>query len=87
MGEMELFSRILGKHLRLQRNMKELTLEKLAERTNIDDKHLGKIERGEKMPSSYTLFKLYNGLDIKVDVLFHKIQKDMDDYHHESDEY
>jgi ribosome-binding protein aMBF1 (putative translation factor) len=54
----ELFAKVLGKHLRLRRMMKGMSLEDLAELANLDNKNLGRIERGTISPMSQTLFKI-----------------------------
>lgn len=38
--------------------------EKLAEKANLDANNIGRIERGERAPTSITLFKLIYALDI-----------------------
>lgn len=53
--EKELFTSILGKHIREKRLEKNFTLNRVAYETNIDEKHLGRLERGEKEPGAYTL--------------------------------
>lgn len=68
MNEIELFKEIIGKHIRAKRLELEFTLEDLAQLASIDDKHLGRIERGEKLPSSYTLSKLQIALSLNSDI-------------------
>lgn len=51
----QLFTQILGKHIRYKRQAQQLTLAQLAEDINMDDKHLSRIENGEKCPNAYTL--------------------------------
>ena len=46
-----------------------LTIEKLAERANITDNFLGKIERGEGMPSLPTIDSIACALDVSIDFL------------------
>jgi transcriptional regulator with XRE-family HTH domain len=75
--EKDLFKEVLGKYLKLKRYMKDLTLEELAELTNLDDKHIGKIERGEKLPSSHTLYKLSISLNISIDALFLEVTEEL----------
>lgn len=64
----EEFKKILGKHIRRRRQELNLTIEELSLRTDIDDKHLGRIERGEKLPNSFTLAKLQLILNLNSDV-------------------
>jgi len=75
--DIELFKEELGKQIRKQRISKELTLEQLSEQANIDDKHLGKIERGIKQPSAHTLFKLFQAIDMSVDDQFFKVLEEL----------
>ncbi|MDX8361153.1 MULTISPECIES: helix-turn-helix transcriptional regulator [Bacillaceae] len=77
MEERENFGKAVGKYVRLRRFSKELTLEDLAEITDLDDKNLGKIERGEKIPTTFTLYKLHKGLDMSVDRLFEHVTAEL----------
>jgi len=63
----DLFVTILGKHIRRKRKEKNFTLEELAQKVNIDDKHLGRLERGEKEAGAYTLGLLQITLDLNSD--------------------
>lgn len=65
--EKDLFLTILGKHIRRKRKQRQLTLEELAEEINGNDKHLGRLERGEKEASSYTLALIQIALDLNSD--------------------
>ena len=51
-----------------------LTIEKLAERANITDNFLGKIERGEGMPSLPTIDSIACALDVSIYFLKGKIE-------------
>ena len=77
MENKDLFKKSLGKHLRLIRIDMDLTLEKFAEETGIDDKHLGRIERGERLPGYETLHKLRAFLNISIDVLIDAVEKEV----------
>ena len=59
----------MGKRIREQRKKQKLTLEKLSDAAEIGLVYLGEIERGLKMPSTNTLIKIINALDISADVL------------------
>ena len=67
MDNEKLFKRVLGRKIREKRNIKGMTLEFLAEQVKMNGKHLGRIERGEKLPNSYTLTLLQIALDINSD--------------------
>ncbi|TCP24907.1 Xre family transcriptional regulator [Scopulibacillus darangshiensis] len=54
----------IGKTIRARRLMKNLTIERLADRSNVDDKYLSELERGKKNITLKTLFKLAAGLDL-----------------------
>ena len=59
------FSKRLGQQVRRYRKLETLTQEKVADMAGINDKHLGRIERGEKTPSARILFKLMQALNIQ----------------------
>ncbi|MFB4163898.1 helix-turn-helix domain-containing protein [Alteribacillus sp. JSM 102045] len=59
----DMFKKTLGRFLRLKRIEKGITLEELGHIAQVDDKHLGKIERGNKIPRSDTLFQLLIALN------------------------
>lgn len=77
MKNQEKFAKALGEYLRAKRLDAGFTLEELAEKTDLDDKHISKIERGIKTPSSYTLFKLLQILDANEVTLFQKVSRQM----------
>lgn len=64
MEEQELFKEILGHCIRKRRISMRLTLENVADQLKMDDKHLDRIESGEKVPSAYTLALLQIALNI-----------------------
>lgn len=66
---------VIGKSVRTYRNKQNLTLEKLASLTNLNDKHLGRIERGEKLPNSKTLITLQLVLKFSTDELIPKYKR------------
>ena len=81
MGEKNLFKKNFGETLKLGvrfTGSKKLTLAEIAELTNLDDDYLGKIERGEKLPSVHILFKIFVGLGISIDKLFTEIKLQID---------
>lgn len=67
MDKQEIFKQILGKCIRKKRLSEGMTLENLADQLKMDDKHLARIERGEKRPSAYTLALIQIALDIHSD--------------------
>lgn len=69
--------RVIGESVRMKRRAKNLTLEKLASMTNLDDKHLGRLERGEKLPNAKTLLTLQDVLNLSSDELIPKYKKEL----------
>ena len=63
----------IGKTLRSVRRGRGYTQEALAERANIGGNFLGKIERGQSVPSLETLVNLANALDVSADVLLQPV--------------
>ena len=59
---------MLGKQIRRRRQELNMTLEELADKSQIDEKHLGRIERGEKLPNAFTLTSLQSALKLSSDV-------------------
>ena len=60
---------LFGQRLREQRTKQNLTIEQLAEKSNLSANYVGAIERGEKEPSLSTIVNLLNALSIPADVL------------------
>lgn len=58
----EIYMYILGNHIREKREELNLTQEELAENALLDPNHMGRIERGEKEPGSYLLWKIMHNL-------------------------
>ena len=59
----------LGKQVRMQRLLKELTQEQLAEKAGISVAFVGHIERGTRKASLETVVRLANALEVTTDVL------------------
>lgn len=75
MDEVEFFKKVVGKHIRDKRLELNLTLEQLSQLTSFDDKHLGRIERGEKLPNAYTLAKIQIVLSLNSDSYLAELDK------------
>lgn len=56
-----------GARLKELRKAKGLTQQALAEKANIDDKHLCRIENGQYFPTYSTLTKLLNALGVTLE--------------------
>lgn len=73
----QVFKKVIGQSLRNKRTSKNLTLEKLASRVHLNEKHLGRLERGEKLPNAKTLFALQIELNFSTDEFIPKYQKEI----------
>ena len=61
--------KVIGANIRIERKKQLLTIEQLAERAGITDNFLGKIERGEGMPSLETIDSIACALGVGIDLL------------------
>lgn len=59
----------LGKQLRRARHMRDLTQEELAERAGISTSFVGHIERGTRVPSLETVWRMCRAMNISIDYL------------------
>ena len=59
----------IGENIRKERKKQMLTIERLAEKAGITDNFLGKIERGEGMPSLTTIYNIASALNVSIDFL------------------
>jgi transcriptional regulator with XRE-family HTH domain len=59
----------LGERIRGFREKAKMTQEKLSEICNLSAAHIGHIERGTRIPSLDTMFKIATTLNISIDVL------------------
>lgn len=60
---------LFGQRLREQRIKHRLTLEQLAEKSELSSNYIGMVERGLKEPGLATIVKLLNALNISADTL------------------
>lgn len=67
------FNKELGDVVRKIREERELSRLALSEISNVNEKYLGKIERGECSASAFILKKIAIGLDINLSILFKNI--------------
>lgn len=68
MTESEVIYKI-GRQIKKYRTECKLTQEKLALICEVDTSHMGKIERGEAAPNIVTVYRICNGLGIKMSEL------------------
>ena len=66
--------KLLGNTIRQERKRQLLTIEKLSENAQISENFLGKIERGDCMPSLQTIENVANALNVSIDFLMGKIE-------------
>lgn len=67
--EKELFLRNIGNNIRTVRKSKNLSQEELAFKINSARNFIGCIERGEKAPTVYVLYKIAAVLNVPIDNL------------------
>ena len=60
---------LLGENIRKERKTQGLTLENLAEKAEIGENFLGKIERGDSIPSLRTVSNIAQALNVGIDHL------------------
>ncbi len=61
---------LFGRKIRELRKKRNLTQAKLAELTNVDDKHISCIESGKNFPSSDLIERLSNAFCVEIKELF-----------------
>ena len=59
----------IGRVMKDQRLMSELTLRELAHKSGVSSSHLGRIERGERFPSAHILRKVAQPLGFQEETL------------------
>lgn len=69
------FRYIVGDFIRERRDALNMTQSKLAEDADIEETHVGKIERGVKLPSSFTLWKIMVALQTSLGALDDVLEK------------
>ena len=67
--EKELFLRNIENNIRVARKAKNLSQEELAFKINSARNFIGCIERGEKAPTVYVLYKIAAVLNVPIDTL------------------
>lgn len=63
------FNLIIGKTFREYREKSSMTRSALALKSEVNEKYLGKIERGECSASSFILKKIANSLNTKLSII------------------
>ena len=62
--------KFIGKNIRFFRRSRNWTLARLASKINIQEGPLGRIERGENLPSATVIYNLTQALNVPADALF-----------------
>ncbi len=57
----------IGKNIRKHRQIKNLTIEDLADLAGLSKNYVSLVERGRKIPSLETVIKLINALNVSAD--------------------
>ena len=68
----------LGNLLRELRQKKGISQEALAADSDLDRTYISMVERGERMPTIRTLFKISRGLDIKPSGILRDLEQRVD---------
>ncbi len=68
----------LGDRIRKARKRLGMSQDNLGEACSISTAHIGHIERGTRIPSLETLFKISNELNISMDFIFFDSQTELD---------
>ncbi|MCD1259744.1 helix-turn-helix transcriptional regulator [Paenibacillus athensensis] len=68
--EVSQISMVVGENIRVLRQNRGLSQEKLALRASINTSYIGQVERGEKSPTIDTLEKIATALEVTVQDLF-----------------
>lgn len=68
--DIDILYKQIGKNIKKYREMRNLTQQELAEKTNLGLNFIGKIEIAFSRPSLKTLCAIANVLDIKIENLF-----------------
>ena len=71
MDDKELFN-LIGLNVRVERTIKQLTQAQLAEKIDVHEKYIGKIETGKQNVTIKTLIKIACALDIDIVKLLEK---------------
>ncbi|MDQ7092362.1 helix-turn-helix transcriptional regulator [Desulfosporosinus sp. PR] len=69
---------VVGKNIRLFRQTKGLTQERLAELVNVSSSYIGYLERGLRAPSLDLLARIGTTLDVEPTVLLNTSSEDTD---------
>lgn len=69
------FLKIFGEHVRVLREMRELTIQDLANLCEVPRSTLSRIEHGKQNPTVFFLLRLAEALEVSLSDLFEKIEE------------
>ncbi|MGG3915984.1 helix-turn-helix domain-containing protein [Rossellomorea vietnamensis] len=72
------YEKLIGVYVKQRRNKLGLTQAEFGEKVDLSEKAVGRIERAERSPLGYTLYKIHKNTGISIDQLFQDIQKSSD---------
>jgi transcriptional regulator with XRE-family HTH domain len=72
------YEELIGAYLKQRRNKIGLTQAEFGEKVDLSEKAIGRIERAERSPQGYTLYKIHKNTGISIDKLFLDIKKASD---------
>ena len=68
----------LGKTIKKLRKLHNISQERLADKANLTQQHISRIEQGTNTPSIETLIKLSEALSVSIEVIINTNNKGMD---------
>ncbi len=77
MEDKELFQQLLGKHLKWIRMEQGFTQEEIAEKTDLSDKYVGRIEQGLQSPSFIIMVQFSEALNFRIDPLIASVKSEI----------
>lgn len=72
------YEKLIGVYVKQRRNKLGLTQAEFGEKVDLSEKAVGRIERAERSPLGYTLYKIHKNTEISIDRLFRDIQKSIE---------
>ena len=74
------FDHLVGRNIRAFRMMKGMTIEELAEKSDVDYTFISELERGVSGCSGFTLAEIADGLGVSITQLTKEAEKMLSDY-------
>jgi transcriptional regulator with XRE-family HTH domain len=78
---MEINYALLGKNIRTQRALADMTQQQLAEIVDCSDKHIGQIENGKNIPSLALVVGIANAFNVGIDQLVYGDLENRNDFY------